>query len=196
MSGEVFNFQVDSPFEEEIRYLTVISESEGGKEQRYQKWLKPKRTFRIKLEARQATETNDLWRMYTRHKGSFDSFLFQNPNENPVTAERFASGDGSSNTIFYLGTSVDVGTGDLIVTPGSEVVTRSIGGTGDFLSYSTYTINNDNGKVTTNTALTSGDVLRATYNFRYRVRFKDDNLTREAFAAELWRFGLELVEVI
>lgn len=195
MSNEVFSFQVDSPFDEEIRYLTVVSESEAGKEQRYQKWQRPKRTFRISLRARQTAETDQIWRFYTRHKGAYDTFLFQSPNENPVTAERFGSGDGV-RSVFYLGSSVDIGTGDLIVTPDSETVSRSIGGTGDFLSFTTYTLDDNLGQLTTNSVLPSGDVLRANYNFRYRVRFKDDQLSREAFAANLWNFGLELLEVI
>ena len=95
MSNEVFNFQPDSPFDEEIRWETIVSESEGGKEQRYQKWQRPKRTFRLRLDARYLTETNNLWRFYNRHKGRFDSFLFQNPNENPVTSETVGSGDGA-----------------------------------------------------------------------------------------------------
>src|SRR3990167_2221276 len=128
MSNEVFNFQPDSPFDEEIRWETIVSESEGGKEQRYQKWQRPKRTFRLRLDARYLTETNNLWRFYNRHKGRFDSFLFQNPNENPVTSETVGSGDGA-RSVFYLGGSVDVGTGDLILTPASAVVTRSVGGT-------------------------------------------------------------------
>lgn len=195
MSDEVFNFTIDTPFEEEIRYLTVVSESEGGKEQRFQKWQIPKRTFRIHLDARQLSEADDIWRFYTRHKGAFDSFLFQSPNENPVTAETVGSGDGVAS-VFYLGGKVDIGTGDLIVTPDSEAITRSIGGTGDFLSFTDYTLDDDLGQLTTDAVLPSGDVLRAEYKFRYRVRFKDDFLTREAFATELWRFGVELIEVI
>ena len=195
MSNEVFNFTVDTPFEEEIQYRTITSEGESGKEQRYQKWLRPRRSFRVRLNARQLSEATDIWTFYQRHKGSFDTFLFQNPNENPVNNERFGSGDGTK-TVFYLGTTVDVGTGDLIVTPSSAVVQRSVGGTGDFLSFSTYTIDENIGQITTNSVLPSGDVLRSTYNFRYRVRFKDDSLTREAFATELWRYGIDLVEVI
>ena len=195
MSNEVFNFQPDSPFDEEIRWETIVSESEGGKEQRYQKWQRPKRTFRLRLDARYLTETNNLWRFYNRHKGRFDSFLFQNPNENPVTSETVGSGDGA-RSVFYLGGSVDVGTGDLILTPASAVVTRSVGGTGDYLAFSAYTIDEPIGQLTTNTVLPSGDVLQANYNFRYRVRFKDDTLGREGFAADLWRLGLDLEEVI
>ena len=195
MSSEVFNFTIDTPYEEAIEYLTIVSESEGGAEQRYQKWLKPKRTFRIKLSARGVTETDQIWRFYTRHKGSYDSFLFQNPNENPVTAETVGSGDGIK-TVYYLGTNVDIGTGDMIVTPGSAVLTKSVKGTGDYLSYSSYTINENTGQLTTSPAVPSGDVLRATYNFRYRVRFREDQLNREAFAANLWNFGLEIIQVI
>lgn len=197
MSTEVFSFQVDSPFEEDIKFLTVVSESEGGKEQRYQKWQRPKRTFRIKLNARDlATEADQVWRMYLRMKGSFDTFFFENPNENPVTAETVGSGDGAKS-VFYLGNKVSIATGDLILTPSTLVLQRSIGGTGDYLSFSTYTADNSLGQITTNAILPSGDVLKAsTYNFRYKVRFKDDSLTRETMVANLCNFGLELEEII
>lgn len=195
MSNEVFNFQVDSPFNEELDFLTVVSESEAGKEQRYQKWLKGRRIFQIQLKARYLTETTNLWRFYIRRKGAFDSFLFQNPNENPVTAEVVGSGDGAKS-VFYLGTSVDIGTGDLISVQGSDSLKRSIGGTGDFLPFSAYTIDPNFGQITTNAVLPSGDVLRADYYFYYRVRFKEDKLSREAFSANLWNHSLDLIEVI
>lgn len=195
MSSEVFNFQVDSPFEEDIRFLTVVSESESGVEQRYQKWLRPRRTFRIKLDARAVTEADNVWRMYIRHKGAYDSFLFANPNESPVTAETVGSGDGVKS-VFYLGSKVSLSTGDAIIVANSQAVTRSIGGTGDYLSFTAYAIDNGIGQITTNSVLPSGDVLRANYEFYYRVRFRDDQLTREAFTANLWRYGLELEEIV
>ena len=128
-------------------------------------------------------------------KGSADFFYFQNPNENPVSAERFGSGDGIKS-VFYLGQSVDVGTGDLFLTPESAVVSRSIGGSGDFLAFSAYTVDEPLGQLTTNSILPSGDVLRANYNFKYKVRFKDDTLTRDAFSPELWNASVSLIEVI
>lgn len=195
MSNEVFSFQIDTPYDEELRFLTVVSESEGGKEQRYKKWTRPRRTFRIKLDARYKTESDQIWSFYRRHSGAFESFLFQNPNENPVTAEVVGSGDGAKS-VFYLGGAVGIGTGDLITAPGSAVLTRSVGGTGDYLSFTAYTIDEPLGQVTTNSILPSGDVLKANYTFRHRVRFREDNLSREAFATELWRYGVELVEVI
>lgn len=195
MSNEIFSYTPDTPFEESINYLTIVSESEAGKEQRYQKWQRPRRVFRLRLDARDNAAATSIWQFYQRHKGAFDSFLFQNPTENPVTAENFGSGDGV-RSVFYLGSSVDIATGDLIVTPGSAVLTRSVGGTGDYLSFAAYTIDEGLGQVTTNAVLPSGDVLRANYNFRYRVRFREDNMTRENFATNLYRFGVEIVEVI
>ena len=196
MSNEVFDKTPDSPFEEQLDYLTVVSESESGREQRYQKWLKPRRTFRLKLDARQASETKDIWDFYQRRKGSFDTFLFKNPNENPVTSETVGSGDGVKS-VFYLGGTVGIGTGDVNVEPSSLTLTRAVGGTGEYLAFTAYTIDEPIGQITTNAVLPSGDVLRATsYKFRYRVRFKNDSLTREIFAAELWRYGIEFVESI
>lgn len=195
MSSIILNITPDTPYEEEIKYTTLISEGESGKEQRYQKWLKPRRTFKIHLEAQDNAASKTLWDFYQARKGSFDSFLFQNPTENPVSAERFGSGDGS-RSVFYVGNSVGIGTGDLILTPSSLVVTRSVGGSGDFLSFSAYSIVETLGQITTNSPLPSGDVLRGAYNFLYPVRFKDDNLTRENFSTNLYRFGLDLIEVI
>lgn len=195
MSNQVFSNQLDTPFLEELDFLTVVSESESGKEQRYQKWTKGRRHFTIKLNARQLTETTSIWRFYVARKGAFDTFLFQNPNESPVTAETVGSGDGSTS-IFYLGSQVDFATGDLTVISGSDTLTRSVKGTGDYLAFSTYTINNSTGQITTNVALPSGDVLRANYSFYYVVRFRDDKLQREAFATQLWNYGVDLIEVI
>lgn len=195
MSNEVFSYTLDVPYDESIRFLTVVSEGESGKEQRYQKWLRPKRTFRVKLDARQLAETDSIWRFYTRMKGSFNTFLFQNPNENPVTAETVGSGDGVKS-VFYLGQAVDFATGDLIVVSGSEAIKRSVKGTGDYLAFAAYTIDYTTGAITTNSVFPSGDVMRANYNFQYRCRFRDDNLDRTAFTGELWNYGMELVEVV
>ena len=54
MSNEIFSFELNTPYDEELSYLTIVSESESGTEQRYQKWLKAKRTFpsQIKLSRR------------------------------------------------------------------------------------------------------------------------------------------------
>lgn len=129
-------------------------------------------------------------------KGCSDFFSFQNPNENPVLLETVGSGDGAKS-VFYLGKNVDFGTGDLTMVPGSETLKRSIGGTGDFLSFAAYTIDNNFGQVTTTSPLASGDVLRAdTYRFYYKVRFKDDTLTRDALSPELWNVSVSLEEVI
>lgn len=195
MSNEVFSYTIDTPYEEELRFNTIVSESEGGREQRYKKWARPRRTFRIRLDARSNTDATDVWDFYKRHSGSFDSFLFPNPSETPVTAETIGSGDGVKS-VYYFGNKVGIGTGDLILISGSETMTRSIGGTGDYLSFTAYTTDNPIGQLTTNSVLASGDVLRANYGFRYRVRFKDEGLTRENFATNLYRFGVELIEVI
>ena len=202
MSDEVFSYDLDSPFGEDIRWSTIISESEAGSEQRYQKWLKPRRTFRVQLRARSVnprasaqSEADQIWSFYRRHKGAFDSFLFQNPNENPVTAETPGSGDGV-RSVFYVGNKVGIPTGDVILSPNTITLTRSVKGTGDYLPFTAFTVDEPIGQITTNAVLPSGDVLRANYNFRYRVRFKEDTLARETFVAALVDHGLELEEII
>ena len=163
MSSEVFSFQLETPFEEEIQWMTVVSEAESGREQRYQKWLRSRRSFRIRLTGRQSTESGQIWSFYQRHKGAYDTFLFQNPNENPVTNENIGSGDGTQATFYVGGSTLLANTGDVILAPGTLTVQRSIGGTGDYLSYSSYSVNENIGQLITSPTLPSGDILRASY---------------------------------
>ena len=115
-----------------------------------------------------------------------------------VIDDVFATGDGVG-TKFYLGGKFSVPTGDLGVIAGTSTIKKSVGGTGDFLEATEsvdYTISESTGEITWIGALPSGDVISADYRFRYRVRFKDSNLTRRAFAFQLWETGLELIQVI
>ena len=94
MSTEIFDYEVDAPYDESIAYNTVTSSANGGKEYRYQKWLYPKRSFGISLRARDRTVTNNIYEFYQRRDGTYDTFYFENPNEsssvNSVTNDVFA----------------------------------------------------------------------------------------------------------
>lgn len=206
MSDEILNAiipdaEFDSPFDEDINFKTVTSPTEGGKEYRYQKWLYPRRSWKILADARNNTEINRLWKFYLQRRGSHDTFLFENPNDSPVYGKTgqydvFCTGDGAERH-FYLGThQLVIPTGDVVLVSGSVVLQRSVGGTGDFASFTAFTYTPEIGKILTNTALPSGDVLRGDYRFMYRARFSNDKLSRRAFAYQLYSSELEIVQVI
>ena len=202
MSEEIFDWQVDEPYEESIAYNTITSSANGGREYRYQKWLYPKRAFSISLKARDRTEVNNIYDFYQRRDGAYDTFYFENPNESnsssSVTNDVFATGDGSTAN-FYIGNKFSLPTGDCVIKSGSYTIQKSIGGTGDYSDLTDtidYTIDSSIGQITPAITLADGDALRATYRFYYKVRFADDNLSRSAFAYLLWNYKLTLVQVI
>jgi len=202
MSTEIFDWEVDQPYDESLSYNTVSSSANGGREYRYRKWLYPKRAFNISLKARDRAETNNVYDFYQRRDGAYDTFYFENPNEsnsdNSVTSDVFATGDGSTAN-FYIGNKFSLPTGDCVIKPGSYTVQKSIGGTGDYSDWTetvNYTIDTAIGQITPVSTLDSDDVLRATYRFYYKVRFAKDNLGRTAFAYLLWNYKLTLVQVI
>jgi uncharacterized protein (TIGR02217 family) len=190
---------IDSPFEESLSFRTVLSATEGGKEYRYKKWAYPKRKWKIICDARSESEINGIWNFYRAREGAYDTFLFESPNdssaENPVINDVFATGDGV-NTVFYLGNKFSLKSGDCYLLAGSLSVERSVGGTGDYSSFTDYSSTNSLGSVITNAPLPSGDVMRADYRFMYRVRFSTDIMEKRAFAYKLWSSEVEIVQVI
>jgi len=203
MSIEVFSYQVDAPYDEEIQYNVAVSNTEGGREYRYQKWLYPKRIFSITLRARNRNDTNNIWNFYQRHTGILDSFLYENPNDSsssdPITEDVFATGDGVETT-FYIGNKFNLPTGDCYLLSGTVTIQQSLDGTGDYVTKTDsvdFNLTESIGQVIwIGGALPDDDTLRATYRFYYTVRFKEPRLTRKAFAYQLWDYGLELIQVI
>ena len=205
MSNEIINDtfdEVDIGYDENINYKTAISNAEGGKEYRYQQWLYPKRDFNLNLRARDKTEINNIYNFYQRHAGSYDTFYFENPNESSstssITNDVFATGDGTTANV-YIGNKFSLPTGDCVIKEDSYSVQKSTGGTGDYSDWvenTAYTIQTIFGQVIPIGTLPSGDVLRGTYRFYYKVRFTEDKLTRRAFAYLLWNYGVNLTQVI
>ncbi len=203
---EIFNLEVsnsfDAPYDEQLVFRTIVTDTEGGKEYRYQKWLYPKRVFTISLDARNRSEMGDLFNFYLRHSGNFDSFLFESPNDSsasyPVTNDTFATGDAVT-TVFYVGNKFLLPTGDCYLI---DPVTISMDNSGDgSFAVQTegvdYTLDRTLGQVTMTVTPQDGDVLRADqYRFYYKVRFQDAKLSRRAFAFQLWESGIDMVQVI
>ena len=181
---EEFWFPVNIPFSESVGHNTLITKYESGKEQRRKKWSVPKRTYSVELKAKTDIVTTQLWNFYNSRSGAFDTFYFQNPNENPVSSEGFGTGNGVS-TIFNLVNS-PIPSGSFTVTAAGVAKTET----------TDYTVNRLTGAITFNSAVASGEALLATYNFVRTVRFADDNLNRELFSYKLYNGTLKLIQVI
>ena len=76
-------------YEEELDFLTIISELEGQQEQRRSKRSFPRRTFRLLWKVLSSAEVDILFDFYIARKGSFEAFNFVNLNDSVTFIVRF-----------------------------------------------------------------------------------------------------------
>lgn len=83
MALEKFDFEYKNSWEDEIRFNTLITQFENGKEQRRSK-SPPRRVFRLEFD--KTTNYNDdaqeMWEFFVARKGRFEPFYFdwEKPN--------------------------------------------------------------------------------------------------------------------
>ena len=182
ISQEEFWFPVNIPLEEDVNWSTLVTRYEDGKEQRRKKWSQSKRGFSVSLRGRTKEVMQQVWDFYNARSGAYETFYFENPNENPVTAELFGVGDANQTT-FGL---------DNYPLPSGAITVYNA--TTNFVETTDYVLTRSSGAVVFNVA-PSGD-LYATYNFSRIVRFAEDKLTRELFSYQCYNGDVKLIEVL
>lgn len=172
--------------EETIGFRTLITEMESGLERRRAKWTYGLRTYRMKLFAYTESAMNTLWDFYIARKGAYDTFIVKIPAEYIVTGEAIGTGDAVATEFMLDEFPVDTTGGTFTMyVDGSEVGTATLHNNfGGELSYVAFVSAPGN-----NLAVT-GD-----YEFCFRVRFAEDNLTRQLLAYQLLSAGILLREV-
>ncbi len=181
---EEFHWPINVTFEEEVQWNTLVTKYESGKEQRRKKWSQPKRIYSVNIKGRSKEVSTQIWDFYNSRSGAFDTFYFTNPNEVPVSSERFGTGNGVS-TLFTLAHS-PLPSGSFTVTSAGVPKTE----------ITDYTVNRATGAVTFVSAPASGDALVSTYDYSRVVRFAESNLSRELFNYQLYNIGVKLAQVI
>ena len=180
MSIVELNFNVNIPFTEDVGWSTLVTRYEDGKEQRRQKWSKPKRMFSVVFRGKTKSEFDQIWDFYNARKGAFDSFYFKNSNENPNTK---VIGSGDASILNFNVPEFPIPSGAITLsTPGFS-----------YTETAHYTLTRSTGAIVFNQA-PSGD-LTAVYNFCRVVRFAEDKLSRELFNYQVYNGELKLLEV-
>lgn len=174
---------------------TIVVQNASGKEVRVPQWQDPIYEFEFTYELLRDdptagafliagfTEFMSLVGFINARQGSFDSFLYLDPNDNTATGESCmpATGDGS-NKLFQLARQVG-GNGY------SEKIQNTVGAPGIYLAgtlqSSGYTVS-DTGLVTFTTAPPSGHAVQWSGNFYFRCRFSDDSQDFVNFTARMW----------
>jgi uncharacterized protein (TIGR02217 family) len=126
-------------------------------------------------------EMRTLMGFFNARQGSFDSFLFNDPDDNTATLSLFGTGDGVT-TAFQL----------LRTLGGTAEPVYDLNGTATILVNGTpralgtdYSINTTGG-VTFNVAPPLGSPVTWTGAYYWRVRFTDDTLELGKFMATFW----------
>lgn len=137
-------------------------------------------TYEVLRDIPTAAEFRTLLGFYNQRQGSFDSFLFQDPDDYSVTAQVFGIGDGVTTQfqlVRTLGGSVE---------PVYDLVSGSYGVYKNGTLQTSGVSTNATGGITFATAPASGDVLTWSGQYYWRVRFLQDQLDFAKFMNQLW----------
>lgn len=188
MSTEILTLSPEFGLEELVKFRTLITEFEDGKEQRRSKWAYPLREYRLNLKWYSKTNMDIIWDFYIARRGAYDTFWVLVPTEYKVTLEGIGDGDGATKAFQLDEFPVNTIAGKFQLYAGVAGDEEKDGSLANSIATEIATATYD-------VAPNNNDVLKATYQFYFQVRFADDNMTRGLMAYQLLHAGLKLVEV-
>jgi len=169
--------------EESISFKTDITEAETGKEQRKALWDYGLRDYNLSLQWYSETNMNIVWDFYIARKGSYENFWVKIPTEYLVTSESIGTGDGKTTEFLLDEFPVDTSDNFTLYVDGSSVSGTLSNNTATEKSYATFS-----------SAPANTTVLTASYEFYFRVRFLEDNISKTLMAFQLLHSNLKLKE--
>lgn len=174
-------------------FSTTIHMAASGRESRLSMMTYPTWTFSMKYEVLRSSaaylELQTLCGFFLSRQGSFDSFLFTDPDDNSVTDQSFGTGDALTNKFQLLRSW-----GGYIEPVMNVNAITNIKVNGVTIAPTTgYTIDSA-GMVTFVTTPASGATITWTGSYYYRVRFKQDAAEFNKMMRDLWELKkLELI---
>jgi len=174
-------------------WQTRTQTSVSGKETRLADWSYPRWKWSLTYDILRDNPTYDelhtLAGFYLQRQGSFDSFLYQDPDDNSVTSQDIGAGDGST-TVFQLVRSFG-GFSEPVLAP-NVISLVTVAGT----PTTAYTVDPTTGLLTFTSAPASGAALQASFSYYFRCRFVDDSYDFEQFMLNLWQLQkLEFISI-
>lgn len=131
------------------------------------------------------TEAAQLWGFYNARQGTFDSFLFEDTDDNTATAAALGTGNGS-NRVFQLMRSY----GSFLEPIFALKTMTNVFLNGSPVSGALYSVSAwgtaSPGQVTFNSAPGNGVAVTATFTFYWPCRFVDNRMTLDKFMAAMW----------
>ena len=167
-------------------FSTTIKTSVSGREFRAANIIYPRWRYRLAYEflRDQRAGVDELRTMvgfFNSRQGSFDSFLFTDPDDKTVAGENFGTGNGST-TQFQLRRSFGGFIEPIYDVNGAPSIYKD----GVLQPVTTHYTINSTGLVTFVSAPAGGLALTWSGNFYWRCRFARDLAEFEKFLTELW----------
>jgi uncharacterized protein (TIGR02217 family) len=176
-------------------WKTNIQESTSGREYRTRMMLYPRYKYALAYDFLRDTvafnEFRPLMGLFNQMGGNFDTFLFDDLDDDTVTAQAFGVGDATTRTFQLVRTLggfaepvYDTNSTPLIYLNGVlKTVTTD------------YTINSTGG-VTFTTAPGAGVAITWTGTYYWRCRFVNEQAEFDKFMKQLWQIGtVEMITV-
>ena len=172
------------------RWSTRVQAAVSGKETRIADWSYPRWQWELAFEFLRGdaahAEFQALAGFLNARQGQFDSFLYQDADDNAVTGQAIAIGDGTTK-IFQLARSFG-GFTEPVQAPNAvnQIYLNGVAQPGTLYSVSSWGAAIP-GAVTFTTAPGAGVVITADFSFYFPCRFLDDSLDFEKFMFQLWQ---------
>jgi uncharacterized protein (TIGR02217 family) len=164
------------------QWSTDVKTSVSGRRLAIQHWSYPvwryALSFEVLREAEGLTELRQVVGLFNRVAGRADTFLFDDEDDNAVTAEVFGLGTGSQASFQLTRTFGGFVEPVRALKAGVVLYANGVSVPG--------TLNLATGVATYTTAPAAGAVLSWTGGFYWRCRFDDDELDAERFLRRMW----------
>ncbi len=168
------------------QWKTRVQEAISGKEVRIADWSFPRWQWELTYDFLRGdaahAEFQALAGFFNQRQGMFDSFLYQDADDNAVTGQQLGIGDGAT-TGFQLVRALG-GFVEPIIAPN---VLSAVYLAGVAQSAGSYSVNNATGLLTFGTAPAAGVAVTADFSFYFRCRFSEDSMDFEKFMNQLWQ---------
>lgn len=166
-------------------WSTLVKQSVSGREYRAQQYSAPLWRYKLTFEFLRAStaypELQQLLAFFNARAGSFDSWLYADPDDSVAVLQPFGSGNGTA-VAFQLVRSLGGYTESVVDLAGAPQV--YVGGVLQTAG-THYTINGA-GLVTFTTAPGAGVSLTWSGSYYWRCRFLQDQTEMSKFAHQLW----------
>lgn len=165
---------------------TSVTTTVSGREYRSRRMASPRYKYKGAYEflrdgAQAIEELKPLLGFFNARAGRFDDWLFDDPDDNAVTAQAFGTGDGTTTT-FQLVRTLGGNVEPVYAVNNAPLIYKAAVLQTEGTHYSV----NATGGVTFVTAPAAAAALTWTGAFYWRCRFVDDQLEFNKFMQQLW----------